>query len=58
MNENGDEDNNDGVYQWRVDCIDEATEMTRTGDVWQFIIDKSYQTSNDLPASDIFQSPK
>ena len=58
MNENGDEDNEDGVYYWMVDCIDEATEMIRAGDVWKFEIKKSYQASNDLPTTTIYQSPK
>ena len=29
-----------GVFQWRVDCIEEGTGKIRKGDVWTFTIDR------------------
>ena len=48
INSNGRPDNvvkvnavNDGVYRWRVDCIEEETGDVREGDVWTFKVDSS-----------------
>jgi len=48
INANGRPDNvvkvnavNDGVYRWRVDCIDEESGAVREGDVWTFKVDSS-----------------
>ena len=45
-NENGRPDNvvmingaNDGVYRWKVDCIEEGTGNIREGNVWTFTVD-------------------
>jgi hypothetical protein len=32
---------NDGVYRWKVDCIEEETGKIREGDIWTFIVDSS-----------------
>ena len=33
--------NDDGVYTWRVDCIEEDTGNVRKGDIWTFTVNSS-----------------
>merc|ERR1712018_755744 len=32
---------NDGIYSWRVDCVEEDTGDIRKGDIWTFAVDSS-----------------
>jgi hypothetical protein len=40
------------VYQWRVDTYDTESELTTTGDTWEFISQKSPKFTNNIRRSD------